>query len=205
MAVERGQTNCLQVLLDAQGDENGLTFSLQFDTNLLSYVSARLAGSASAASLFIRNTNQLAQGRVGLFVGLDPDQSLPAGLQPVIEVCFRAASVTNPVATAVTIVEQPIPMVVADAQANELPAVSRDGMVVITSGNAFVFEAVSMINGGQVNLNLLGALGVWELQASMDLEHWEKIATLSNTTGQLQYIDLGATNLNHRFYRALKP
>src|SRR5262249_50400240 len=80
IAVEAGQTNSLPILLDAQGDETGITFSLHFDPTLLQFVSASLVGEATNAVLFLVNSNQVAEGRVGLFVGLNVGRTLPPGL-----------------------------------------------------------------------------------------------------------------------------
>src|SRR5207247_773017 len=42
MVVAHGQTGCLPIALDAQGNENGVAWSLSFDPNLLTLVSATL-------------------------------------------------------------------------------------------------------------------------------------------------------------------
>ena len=65
-----GETGCVAVALQSLGDENAVSFSLCFDTNLLTYVSAT-RGTDAAGSTFFLNTGQAASGRLGILVGLD--------------------------------------------------------------------------------------------------------------------------------------
>jgi sulfur relay (sulfurtransferase) DsrF/TusC family protein len=92
----------------------------------------------------------------------------------------------------------------------------RTGMVMISdqiltltqrgTTNGFSFDAISLLNGSQVRLRLVGApAGVWELQASSNLVHWARISNLTNVTGLVEYIDTNPINLNPRFYRVVLP
>ncbi len=203
MEVGHGGTNCLQILLDAQGDENALGFSVSYETNLLTFVSANLGNDVSGA-FFNLNRNQLAQGRVGLALALPADQTLAAGLQVMAEVCFRAADCAESVATSVTMGDEPIVREVVDALANPLPTIYRNGDISITSGP--VFETITILGAGRLQLRLMATPGrLLELQRSSDLAHWEKIAEINNPFGMVEYVDTPSDVANQYFYRALLP
>jgi hypothetical protein len=70
----------------------------------------------------------------------------------------------------------------------------------------FVFEEISLPALGQVQLRLSGApAGVWSLQRSFDMLQWDTIASLTNATGVVEYIDTVPADSNRRFYRAVQP
>ena len=52
------------------------------------------------------------------------------------------------------------------------------------------------------SLQISGAPGAYELQASTNLANWSAIATASTATNTLQLKDTEATNYSRRFYRA---
>src|SRR5437667_3678766 len=73
--VARGTTNCLSVMLNAQGDENALGFSIHFDTNQLTFISATRGADAADAPYFLTNRTDLAQGLIGIAFLLPGDES----------------------------------------------------------------------------------------------------------------------------------
>ena len=71
--------------------------------------------------------------------------------------------------------------------------------------NGFLFEAVLPGPNGEIVLKLNGGPpGIWELQSSIDLTTWTKVADITNITGRVQYIVPSAAGTN-RFYRAMLP
>jgi hypothetical protein len=68
-AITPGQTNAVTVQLEAQGNENALGFSLQFDSTNLTFDGVR-AGSSLTGGTLIMNTNQVATGQLGIALGL---------------------------------------------------------------------------------------------------------------------------------------
>ena len=70
-------------------------FSLSFNTNFLTFVSARLGADAAGAVLNV-NARDAALGRVGLALALSADEAFAPGLAVVAEICFRAVDGTNP-------------------------------------------------------------------------------------------------------------
>jgi hypothetical protein len=81
-----------------------------------------------------------------------------------------------------------------------------DGTPVVTKGSNFLFEAIQMPGPNSVQLRLIGETGVtWNLQVSTDLQYWQPLVTVTNTTGVVEYIDNAAPDPAQRFYRAVKP
>ncbi len=201
MNIGSGQSNCLQILLEAQGDENALSFSLNFDPELLTFLSATKGSDASNATVIV-NTAHADSGAVGLLIALPFGTAFTTGTHVIAEVCFQAAEVSETASTSVTMGDFPIGREVSDSFANILEATYENATVTITSG--VMFQEVAPLPEGGVKLILFGEPGaVWELQSSADLEHWDPLTTVTNTTGTVEYIDADAINANPRFYRAV--
>jgi hypothetical protein len=45
----------------------------------------------------------------------------------------------------------------------------------------------------------------WRIQASADLQTWQTLATVTNTTALFQYADAGTSGMSCRFYRVVTP
>jgi hypothetical protein len=184
--------------LDAQGDEAGVGFSLSFETEFLSLISARRYPGA------LMNTNQASQGRLGFAMAFaSPEERFPPGEVVLAEFCFRAAEVEEDVATAVTFADNPVPREVVDGEAAGIPINYENGTIMIT--RSVVFEPTFVVGGGEVTLKLTGPPGVFEIETSSDLTNWQRIATVTNTTGVMEYRDSVPENTTQRFYRALMP
>jgi hypothetical protein len=203
-AIEQGQTNCLQVLVDTFGDENALGFSLTYDTNRLTLVSAT-AGVDAPASF---NVNNKTSGFLSLTMAQPSGETFAPGVLVLAQLCFRALEATNPVSTTLRFGDHPVGREIVDPEVNLLLANYVDGTVVIMHGKDSAFEAITMQDGGGVKLRLIGQTGVtWELQGSSDLEHWDPITRVTNVNGMIEFTDAGTgtTNPTQRFYRAVKP
>ncbi len=147
-----GGTVTVPVTLTAQGDENALGFSLNFDPSAL--VNPQLAAAtAAAAPLF--NTSQTAQGRLGVLLVLPAGQTFAAGAHNLVNVTFTARA-----STSVSFSQQPIAGEVVDVNANVLPANFTAGT--ITVGNrpdvGFQATALSVDEGaGVANITVMRA------------------------------------------------
>src|SRR5262249_22393720 len=146
MVVAHGQTNCLQIGLNAQGDENGLAWSLNFEPSLLILVSASLVNYATNAAHAFVNTNKISQGQIGFIFLLEAGSAFPGGTQAVAEICFQAAGGSDPVSTSVTMADRPIPREIDDADANSLETTYQNGTVTISG--ALSFQSITMPDGG---------------------------------------------------------
>jgi len=143
-SVASGGIVTVPVLLNANGSENALSFSLGFNTSRVSYVSAILA-SGEPATLFV-NESQTTNGRLGFALALPANSTFPAGAQDLIEVSFKAAIVNNDTTTPISIVDQPTIRQVSDVFGNALPASYSGGTLSIAG---VVYEAdVSPRPGG---------------------------------------------------------
>lgn len=94
-------------------------------------------------------------------------------------------------------------------------AATRAGVIVVAdqaltisqlpATGGFSFELINVGPNGEVTVRLAGGPpGIWELQASPDLQAWTKIADLTNTTGRVEYI-IPSPGADKRFYRAMLP
>jgi len=203
IALAPGLTNRLPILMQAQGNEAGISFSLSYDPNLLTLVSADCGPDARNAILHF-NTNRLAQGQIGLILALPTGTAFAAGPQVVAELGFRAASGTKTLATPITFIDQPVVREICDVEARALPASHQDGTAVIWHGDQLFLTATQAEALGRMRVNLIGSPGVWELQTSQGDGLWAGIIHLTNRTGREQYSDSNSTNFSHRFYRAVR-
>jgi uncharacterized delta-60 repeat protein len=85
---------------------------------------------------------------------------------------------------------------------------SFDGVSVVVAGTEQMVPSCRMTlgardPGGARRLSLVGVMGaVYVLDASSDLVNWMPLATLTNTTGRLEFSDPAALQYRQRFYRA---
>ena len=114
--------------IDAQGDENALGFSLNFDTAQLTFVTVTVGNAIDGATLSI-NSSQTAQGRVGMVIALPAGQTIPAGTRQIILVTFAVKGDSNETATTISFGDQPVPREVVNDNASILPAVWKAASV----------------------------------------------------------------------------
>lgn len=119
-SIVRGQSNCLQVFIQTEGNENALGFSLCFDTNALQFVSARRGLDGGAITLNV-NTNQVGRGRVGFAAALAFGEAFPAGNLSLVELCLRATPGTGRSTTTLSFCGAPVALEMSDVDANPLP------------------------------------------------------------------------------------
>jgi hypothetical protein len=122
------------VLLVANGNENGLGFSINANPALLSYVGVSLGSGASGAALLI-NSNQIASGFLGVALSLQAGASFLAGTQEVVDISFAAAALTNATVAQLTFGDQPTKRELSDPQANPLAASFIGGTVSISAAD----------------------------------------------------------------------
>ena len=128
-----GRSVTVPVQFLANGDENALGFSLNFDPQLLTYASVLLGESTSSGSLLL-NTNQAAAGKLGIGVGLPANASFLAGTQEVVRITFTSPVLqgNTAVVTAITFGDTPTGRQLANAQALPLAASYLDGSMTLT-------------------------------------------------------------------------
>lgn len=129
--VERGQSGSVVVVFDAQGGENAFGFSLNFDPLQLRFVSAVVGKDAANATLAV-NTNQTANGRVGVVLALPGGQSFATGMREVVIMNFSAIATGNPEMTPINFGDSPVARELADVNARVLSANFTGASVKIT-------------------------------------------------------------------------
>ena len=149
--IARGATNGFSVILNAQGDENALGFTIHFDTNVLTYVSAQRGADAASAPQFLVNTSDLAHGLIGVGLLLDADTTFPSGTQSVVRINFRAQPGSNTVVTPVVFADWPVAREISNPLAEELTANYSDAFATLVSDTTFLFTQLTRTTGGNVN------------------------------------------------------
>jgi len=91
----------------------------------------------------VPNTDQAADGLIGIAIMLQQAQGIPAGTYVVVEVCFTVAGVTPVVQTELHFIDRPTFMQVADNFALEREAQWLDGTVTIVPPPPQIQSAVS--------------------------------------------------------------
>ncbi|MBW7864887.1 MAG: PASTA domain-containing protein, partial [Candidatus Hydrogenedentes bacterium] len=162
--IPNGQQDSISVVLDAQGDENAVSFSLRFDTTKLTYVSVTKGSDVPADGTLTINDSQAANGRLGILLGLNTGGVFAAGQRELVQVTFAAATGATTNQTTISFANQPAAESISDANANDLTADYVDGMVTI-SGPATTRE-VQVVNTA-IQSNASGTVSI-ELVAEGD-------------------------------------
>ena len=151
-SIERGQQGTVAVEIDAQGNENGISFSLNFDPTLLTYVSTALGSGAPAGTTKFENTNQAEQGRVGIIFGTPVGTTLPSGTRQLVVVTFSVPSTGNISGASVSFGNTPVLRELVDANAEIIQfndQTFQAGTVALTRTAASV-SAASFVSGGKL-------------------------------------------------------
>jgi subtilase family serine protease len=124
-----GREVAVPVQLVAQGDENALSFSLSWNSTLMTFLGDTAAAGSAGASL-IRNTNQLASGRLGYALGRAYGDRFATGTNELLRLRFLLGNtVTN---TVISFTNTPILLETSDSSANTLSTDYSNSIVTIT-------------------------------------------------------------------------
>jgi hypothetical protein len=125
----KGLNITVPVMLQSQGNENAVGFSVKFDPTVLKYVSAT-KGSADGSATLIVNSNQASAGIVGVLLALQSGNSFTNGTQPEIaKLTFSALNTTSNGVVAFT--NGPVLLAISDPAAIELAAIYTNSLVTI--------------------------------------------------------------------------
>jgi hypothetical protein len=128
---ERGQQSSITIELGAEGNENALGFSLDFDPARLRFVSAAVGRDASRATLNV-NASHAAQGRIGLALALPAGQTIPAGQRQILVIHFAVVAEGEAATAAIGFGDWPVRRELSDANAVPLPASFNGGAATLT-------------------------------------------------------------------------
>jgi hypothetical protein len=150
----------------ANGNENALGFSLNFDPSVLTFSQASL-GSGISGAFFFPNISQVASGKVGFAIALSAGNAFAPGTQTLVNVTFAVAPVTNSQNTICLFADQPTTRQISDAQAIALAANYYSGNIAIS---ATEFEAdASPRPGGDKLLTITDWVQVGRFAAKLDM------------------------------------
>jgi hypothetical protein len=121
------------VVITAQGDENGVGFSLNYDPALLSNAVVTLGSAFPGAALF---TNTNTAGKIGVVFAQPTNSTIPAGDQELVTITFDTFP-TAALNTPITFGDVPVIREVSNINADALSAQYADGTIAFAQG----FEA----------------------------------------------------------------
>ncbi len=137
------------ITIVANGNENSLGFSLNFNTQRLAFASATLGGGAAGGTLFV-NSSLLNTGRVGVVVALPFQTMFIPGTQEVARVTFSTFPLLGTATNTSTIgfADQPVLRELLDLQLSALPANFSNATVLIAP-TVFEGDVSPRTNGNQ--------------------------------------------------------
>jgi hypothetical protein len=127
-----GQNITATVELVAQGDENSVGFSLNFDHTILMNPTVVLGADALAANLIVNNS-QAGAGKLGILLAMPAGQSFAAGTKSLVTVTFNTMA-TNLYNSPISFGNVPIGKLVVNSNADPLPTNYLDGVVTFAQG-----------------------------------------------------------------------
>jgi uncharacterized protein (TIGR03437 family) len=128
--------------LVAMGTENALGFSLAYDPGKLSNPVVVLGTDATDALLLL-NTNQLANGRLGVGLALPAGKQYAAGVRQILRITFDVSAASLGTQTPLGFGNSPVPLEMADVQANALVQTIFTGAQLIVNFPAPTLSALN--------------------------------------------------------------
>ncbi len=165
-ATSSGELNSTTVYIGARGDENAVSFSLEYDPALLRFAGAELSRELDGATLLI-NIRQLASGRAGLMLALPAGQSLRAGAIALLTVRFTMSTVGatggatggSPAIARVSFGDQPIARAAADVYGRPVASTYGDALVAANARASASVSAASFISAALTSEAIVAAFG----------------------------------------------
>jgi Ig-like domain-containing protein/cohesin domain-containing protein len=193
----KGLNVTVPVVLQSQGNENAVGFSVNFDPAMLKYVSAvKGSADASGTTALMVNTNQASLGTVGLLVALQSGNNFTNGAQQeVATLTFKALNVTSN--SPVTFINGPVLLSISDPLANELAANYSNGAVTINPPPT----VTAGVAGSNVTLRWPTFGTGFSVQGTGDLlnQAWTNVAYSAQTNGNEIIITIPAPSQNSYF------
>jgi uncharacterized protein (TIGR03437 family) len=179
----RDQISTLRIELDAQGNENALAFSLNFDPKLLSFADATAGDGVVGATLRI-NRNDAGQGRIGVALALPVGQTIAAGTRAVLQLRFLPQAGEGNVTTTVSFSDQVVAREMSDAFAQALPRAEYANATINLSGRAAANVIAASYIGGELAADSIASAFGSNLATTIE----SASATLPTTLGGTRVI-----------------
>ncbi|HEX2746773.1 MAG TPA: lysyl oxidase family protein [Verrucomicrobiales bacterium] len=191
------------LLLQSQGNENSLSFTVSFDPAILSQPAIQ-AGPDATGATFTLDRSQEPAGRFGVTLALPASTAFTSGLREVARLTFHSAAGTpNGTVTPVGFTSAPVSGRGYSTSGAVLPTVFAAGN--LTLGTVSEQLLGTIMEGGGIHLHLRGITGrTYKLQKTEDLTTWTEVDSVEiNQQGEATASDAGGTVGPRRFYRAV--
>ncbi|HEX4945111.1 MAG TPA: IPT/TIG domain-containing protein, partial [Blastocatellia bacterium] len=153
----RGQLNGLPIELEGQGNENGLSFSLNFDAKQMLFSHLETAEGWTVNL----NSEQIKQGRLGVMLMLSAGKVASLGKQTIATAYFAPLGGIEPVTTEVAFDDQVFTRDIADPKATILPAATFEKARLTITGRGFAnVRAASYVGPDVAGDSIASAFGV---------------------------------------------
>jgi hypothetical protein len=130
--------------LDSQGDETSLAFTANWNTAVLTFVSAAVGNGVPAGANFSTNASQTAQGRLGILI--DSTNVYAAGTRQIATITFTVAANAAPGTYPITFSSTPTGQSVSNATGALLTTAYETGIVLILPSAAGVTVSGRVLN-----------------------------------------------------------
>ncbi len=195
--IARNTTGVVPFWLDATGNEQAIAFSIAFDSDELTYLSAEPRNAATNAMLL---PNTAENGNIGIALQMPDGTTFPAGSNAILNLRFSAAPGGNTATADVMIVDSPTERSASDSEGNSITASWLNGQVTVTAPNTtpslsvptgVVAEVASM---DQINLEWSDIDGedAYSIIRQDSGGAWESVAVLTSNTEH--YADSGLSS-----------
>ena len=134
-----GKIGSIKIELDSQGNENAIGFSLVFDPTVL-YIENVTIGSGAANAMLNVNSDQSANGRIGIAMALPTGTSFNIGNQEILVVHFTVLRTATTITTTISFENEPIYREVVDIFANPITSSYSGATLTLMDIATFVEE-----------------------------------------------------------------
>jgi subtilase family serine protease len=144
-----GNKLLLGIMLEAQGDEVGAGFTLNFDPNVLSNPSNINLGSDAAGAVLTINSSQISQSKLGILIDKNPNQPFAAGSRQIATLEFDVISNTAQT-TVIGFADAPVINEIVNGNAAALTGDFSPSTIVLigpTAANVTIGGKVTNANG----------------------------------------------------------
>ena len=143
---QRGQVSTLFVEMDAQGNENAQSFTLNYDPALLGFVEGVLSQEVGEATLLV-NTSRAGSGQIGIALALPVGKVMAAGTNHLLTLRFLPTGGANNALTQIGFGDQVVRTEVVDALANPLQGTALAEGTVLVTGHALTNVSAADYSG----------------------------------------------------------
>ncbi|HIL70881.1 MAG TPA: hypothetical protein EYG38_13660, partial [Verrucomicrobia bacterium] len=193
-----GSTVTIPIRISASGDEAALSFSLNFNPNLLKYVQTRIQNNVDGT--FFVNNKQVSKGQVGIVYSAGISSRMKAGNYTLFETTFQTLSGQE--AGSIEFSDQVVQRKILNTDIKQMKSSFIGGDVILTPGTPVKVVRSGFNNQKQFEIRFATEPGAgYLIESSKDLIHWEIEQWIYPVTDAYQYADPKSTNLNQQFYR----